>query len=207
MSEEIKKAEDVKVTVIQGEKAIDKIITEHVGFSMIAGAIPIPLLDIVAVSAIQLDMIRQIAKKYEIDFDDEIGKTLVSSIISTTIGTSIGRAGASVVKVIPGIGTILGIGSQVVLSGITTFAVGHIFNNHFSNHQSLKDFNLDGVKEAFEDLLKKGKDFVDDLQKKQEKSKNEVKKETAVIIRKMAENGIIKQKDSEKIIKELEKEE
>lgn len=33
---------------------------------MIAGAIPIPLLDIVAVSAIQLDMIRQIAKNMKL---------------------------------------------------------------------------------------------------------------------------------------------
>ena len=66
MKEEIKKAEGVKVTVIQGEKDIEKIITDHVGFSMIAGAIPIPVLDILAVSAIQLDMIRQLAKKYEI---------------------------------------------------------------------------------------------------------------------------------------------
>ena len=109
-------------------------------------------------------------------------------------------------KAIPGIGTILGIGSQVVLSGITTYAVGHIFNDHFSNHQPLKDFNLNNVKDLFDDLLKKGKDFVDDLQKKSESSQKDIKKETAIIIKKMTENGIIKEKDSQKILNELEKE-
>jgi uncharacterized protein (DUF697 family) len=201
-----KKAENVTVTVIKPEKDVEKIIYDHVGFSMIAGAIPIPVLDLLAVSAIQLDMIRQLAKKYEIDFDDEIGKSLVSSILSSTIGTSLGRAGASAVKAIPGIGTLLGIGSQVAVSGITTFAVGHLFYNHFSNNQPLKDFNFDTVKVAFDDLLKKGKEFVDDIQKKAKPVEKELKKETAIVIRKMTENGIIKQNDSIKILKAIEEE-
>ncbi len=200
-----KKAEDVKVTVIKSEKETDKIIADHVGFGMIAGAIPIPVLDIVAVSAIQLDMIKQLAKKYEIDFDDEIGKSLVTSILGSAVGTSLGRAGASAVKAIPGIGTVLGIGSQVVISGITTFAIGHIFNNHFSNHQPLEEFNFNDVKNAFDELMKKGQEFVDDLQRKMKPTETEIKRETAIIIRKMTENGVIKEKDSEKILRAIEK--
>jgi len=57
-----KKAENVTVTIIKAEKDVEKIIYDHVGFSMIAGAIPIPVLDLLAVSAIQFDMIRQLAK-------------------------------------------------------------------------------------------------------------------------------------------------
>ena len=204
MDEITKKAEDVKVTVIKKEKNIEKLISEHVGFSMVAGAIPIPVLDVLAVSAIQIDMLKQMAKIYEIDFDDEIGKSLVSSIVGSTIGTSIGRLGASAVKAIPGIGTILGIGSQVALAGVTTFAIGNVYNDHFSNHQPLKDFNLNNIKDAFDDFLKKGKEFVDDIQKKQKPLEKELKKETAIIIRKMADGGIINLKDGEKILKAIE---
>ena len=152
MNNEMKKAEDVKVTIIPKEKEIDQIITDHVLFSMAAGAIPIPVLDILAVSAIQLDMLKQLAKKYDVSFDDEAGKSIVSSLLGTTLGTTIGRTGASVVKAIPGLGTILGIGSQAVLSGITTFAIGYLFNQHFGNHKPLQDFKIEDVKEYFNEI-------------------------------------------------------
>lgn len=50
------------------EKSVDQIINEHVGFSMAVGAIPLPVLDFTAVTAIQIDLIRQLAKKHEVDF-------------------------------------------------------------------------------------------------------------------------------------------
>lgn len=203
MEKQMKSAEDVKVTVIQKEKESDQIINEHVGFSLLAGAIPVPLLDIAAVTAIQVDMLRQLAKKYEIDFQDEAGKSIVTSIIGTTFGTSIGRAGASVVKAIPGIGTILGITTQAALSGVTTFAIGHVFHNHFRNHKPLNEFRFEDIRQTYEDLLKKGKEFVDGFQKKKDSEKQDMKEQTAVVLRNMAEKGVIKKSDAEKIIKAM----
>ena len=46
---------------------VQEIIQNHIVFSMIAGAIPLPLADIAAVTAIQLDMIKQIAKHRSVD--------------------------------------------------------------------------------------------------------------------------------------------
>ncbi len=203
MSTEMKRPEEVKVTVIPKEKEIDQVITDHVLFSMAAGAIPLPVLDILAVSAIQLDMLKQLARKYEIVFDDEAGKSIVTSLLGSTIGTTIGRAGASAVKAIPGIGTILGIGSQVALAGVTTFAIGQLFNQHFGNHKPLADFNLEDVKDYFEELMRKGKEFVDNLQKNAKHNAQDMKEETALVLRKMSDNGVISPTDFEKIIKAM----
>ncbi|MBN1241230.1 MAG: DUF697 domain-containing protein [Spirochaetales bacterium] len=203
MENVIRKADDVEVTVIKGERDTDKIIADHVGFSLLAGAIPVPLLDIAAVSAIQVDMLRQLARKHEVSFDEEAGKSVVSAILGSALGTAIGRAGASAVKAIPGIGTLLGIASQVALSGITTFAIGHLFNAHFSDRRPLSDFRIEDVKEVFEDLLRKGKDFVDSFQKKASKDAADVREETAVVLRNMADKGVLKREDCERIIKAL----
>ena len=92
---------------------IDDIVKSHVIFSMTAGAIPIPVADIAAVTAIQVDMIRQIAKEYNVPFDENIGKSIASSLA----GASLARIGASAVKSIPAVGTLLGVGTQVLLSG------------------------------------------------------------------------------------------
>lgn len=54
----------------------EMIIKNHMVWSMGAGFIPIPLLDFAAITYIQLDMIRQLAKIYEIDFKETEGKQL-----------------------------------------------------------------------------------------------------------------------------------
>ena len=40
---------------------------------MIAGAIPVPLVDIAAVTAIQLDLIKELADHYDVDYSRERG--------------------------------------------------------------------------------------------------------------------------------------
>lgn len=205
MEPDPKANEKLKITVIPNEKEVDQIITDHVVFSMVAGAIPLPILDIAAITAVQLDMLKQLAKKYEINFDDEIGKSLVTSIFTASVGANIGRAGASAVKAIPGVGTILGIGSQIVLAGATTFAIGHVFNMHFKGANPLESFNFESMKHMFDEFLKKGQEFAEGLKKKGEATSEEMKEQTALILRSMAEKGILKKEDAEKLEKELRK--
>jgi len=145
----------------ENKKNIDDIISNHVIFAMTAGAIPIPVADIVAVSAIQYDMIRQIAEFYKVDYDSNKGKALASSLAGATVS----RIGASALKAIPGVGTLLGIGSQMVMAGATTYALGMLFDSHFSTGKSLDNINFDSVKEQYKDLLTKGREYAKDLKK------------------------------------------
>jgi uncharacterized protein (DUF697 family) len=139
----------------------EDIISKHVIFAMTAGAIPVPVADIVAVSAIQYDMIRQLAAFYNVNYDADKGKTLASSLAGATVS----RIGASALKAIPGVGTLLGIGSQVVMAGATTYALGKLFDSYFSGGKGLDNINLDSAKKQYNDLLSKGKEYVKDLKK------------------------------------------
>jgi uncharacterized protein (DUF697 family) len=86
-------------------KHADTIIRNHVIWSMGAGLIPVLIADIFAVSALQLDMIRQLCKVYDVDFSETQGKAIVTSLTSSTLA----RIGAgSLVKLIPGVGSLLG---------------------------------------------------------------------------------------------------
>ena len=143
------------------KKNPEDIITTHIIFAMTAGAIPIPVADIVAVTAIQYDMIKQIAEFYKVNYDDNKGKTLASSIAGATVS----RIGASALKAIPGVGTLLGVGSQVIMSGATTYALGKLFDSHFSCGKGLDSINLDSAKRQYNELLDKGKEYAKDLKK------------------------------------------
>lgn len=145
----------------KSRKNIDDIISNHVIFAMTAGAIPVPVADIVAVSAIQYDMIKQIADFHEADYDANKGKSLASALGGATFS----RIGASAVKAIPGVGTLLGIGSQMVMAGATTYALGRLFDSHFSGSKNLDNVNLETVKEQYKELLSKGKEYARDLKK------------------------------------------
>lgn len=148
-------------------EAVEKIIRQHVAFGMAAGAIPIPIVDIAAITAIQMDMLRQLANRYSVDFNEERGKSLVSAILGATVGSMLGKFGASAVKAVPGIGTALGIGSQVIFAGASTYSLGKVFQNHFEADGTLFDVDLESMQKKFTDFFKQGKDVASEMQRKQ----------------------------------------
>ncbi len=142
-------------------KNVENIITTHVVFAMTAGAIPLPVADIVAVTAIQYDLIKQIADFHNVRYDENSGKALASSLA----GAAVSRLGASAIKSIPGIGTLLGIGSQMIMAGATTYALGKIFDSIFEKGGDLEGVNAESLREQYREFLAKGKDFARGLRK------------------------------------------
>jgi len=177
-------------------ETIDEIIKKHVIFSMTAGAIPIPLVDIAAVTAIQLDLIKDIAELYDVPYDKNQGKSIASALA----GASFARFGASIVKSIPGIGTLAGLASQVVLSGASTYALGKIFESHFSADGDLFTLETDAVKQKYKEFLKKGKDFASGLRKEGD---GEDVLATIEKLQGLKESGAISEEEFQKTKKEL----
>lgn len=141
------------------------IIRSHVLWAMGGGLIPIPLVDFAAVTAIQLEMLQQLTELYGVNYSKSNGKAFVSALTGTTVA----RLGASFLKALPGIGTVLGGASMSITSGASTYAVGQVAIDHFANSGDLSDFVEDGLKKAYEDAFQKGKSYVSDL----EDNKNE----------------------------------
>lgn len=124
-------------------------------WSMGAGFIPFPLADLFTVGAIQLDLIRQLCKIYEIDFKEEEGKAIVTSLTSSMIA----KIGArTAIKLIPGIGTIIGGVTMSVLSGASTYAVGKAFQTHFEKGGTILDIDLNRLKKVYQEKFEKGKE-------------------------------------------------
>ena len=148
------------------------VIRQYVMWSMGAGLIPFPLADLFSVGAVQLKMIRQLCKIYEIDFKEKEGKAVITSLASSTIA----KIGArTAVKLIPGIGTIVGGVTMSVLSGASTYAVGQAFRNHFEKGGTILDIDLSKLKKVYNEKFEKGKEEVRRYQeemKEQEASGN-----------------------------------
>jgi uncharacterized protein (DUF697 family) len=138
-----------------------EVIRNHVGFAMGAALIPFPGADLVAVSAVQLNMLRQLAKLYNTGFVDTLGKNIISAVV----GGSAARLGASLIKAIPGVGTVIGELSMPVLSGASTYALGKVVANHFHTGGTLEDIDLRGAKKVYETEIESGKSVADEISK------------------------------------------
>ncbi len=165
---------DKKIT--DSQDSANSIIKNHMIWSMGAGFIPVPIADFFAVSAIQLDMIRQLCKLYEIDFKETEGKAVITSLT----GAGIARLGARAIKFIPGVGSVLGGVTLAVLSGGSTYALGEVFKKHFETGGTFLDFDPSRLKKYYDEKFEKGKEMARDIKKKQDKNEDPFTKEAVV---------------------------
>ncbi len=147
----------------RGQSA-DSVIKNHMIWSMGAGFIPVPIADFFAVGAIQLDMIRQLCKLYEVDFKQTEGKAVITALT----GSGLARLGARAVKFIPGVGSVLGGVTMAILSGASTYALGEVFKKHFETGGTFLDFDPERLKKFYNEKFEKGKEVAEELRKKQE---------------------------------------
>ena len=160
----------------------NEIIKNHVGFSLGAALVPFPGADLLAVSAVQLNMLRQLAKLYYVPFFDTLGKNVVSAIA----GGGVARLGASLVKAIPGVGTVIGEMSMPVLSGASTYALGKVVANHFQKGGTLEDLDFKTAKQEYTDEMDTGKKVADEVRQDTSAPKSD-SDETIDKLRKLAE--------------------
>ncbi len=165
---------DSKITALAKAQPIIK---RHVLFSMGAGFIPIPIVDIAAVTAIQLDMLRQLCKLYDQDYNDSSGKAFVGTIAGNTLSRIAAHTVGSVFKAVPIIGTALGGATVSAFSGATTYAIGQVVAQHFASGGSINEFDAEELREFYQEQFQKGKDIVEDWADKAEDIKEDVEEE------------------------------
>ncbi len=123
-----------------------------------SGAIPIPLIDIGATTTLQVNMLKELCTLHEVPFDEQIGRGLIVSLLSNA-GK---RMGSSMLKGIPVIGSIVGGFSNSLLSGVSTYALGHAFLKYVSVTaplNGLKDIDAGLFSKFYKEMLKKASSF------------------------------------------------
>ncbi len=186
-------------------KNTEDIIKTHVLWALGGGLIPFPIVDFVAVTAIQLEMTQQLCAHYGISYEKRQGKSLVSALV----GTSLASIGASFVKAIPGVGSLLGGVSMSVLSGASTYALGSVLDVHFSNGGSLDDLSVDDFKNLYKQKVEEGKQKAKEWKKEdeaQKKSGNLTREQLLDELRKLEklkENSLVSDSEYDRMRQEL----
>jgi uncharacterized protein (DUF697 family) len=147
-----------ETTELSQKELAGKLTGRFVLWSMGGSLIPIPFIDLATVIGVQIKLISEMSKIYEVPFE----KNRIKGIVAPLIG-SIGIAPAgtmffgSLTKFIPGIGHLVSALSFPVVIGAITYATGRVFISHFESGGTLLNFNTEEAKESFKEHFEEGK--------------------------------------------------
>ena len=154
------------------EEVVDAIIRKRVYGAIGIGFVPVPLVDFLGLTALQIELIHALAKAHGVEFKKERVKSIISSLCGGFLTTASVPLAASLLKSIPVIGFTAGAATISIMGGATTYALGWVFDRHFRKGGNLIDFNAEEAKTYFKEKVEEGKNLVGKLKKK-------VKKEAA----------------------------
>jgi uncharacterized protein (DUF697 family) len=149
------------------EERLEKLSKHHILASMGVGLVPVPIVDVVALMGVQLNMIRKMAAEYDIPFRQDVGKSIITSLMGGFLPVTLGCAIASIIKFIPLIGQTTGAVTMPVVSGASTYAIYRVFVQHFESGGTFLDLDPSKVKSYFSEQFTKGKKFAMDLKRKE----------------------------------------
>jgi uncharacterized protein (DUF697 family) len=123
------------------ETVASKLVDRFAMWSGVAGLVPLPIVDIVAVGGLQVQMLRRLSQIYGIEFSENRGKALIAALAGTMIPVTSGLGAASALKFVPVVGLLASVFVMPALSAGATYAIGKAFVQHFESGGTLLDFN------------------------------------------------------------------
>ena len=135
--------------------AADNTIKYYCFWSFSTALIPVPLVDLAAMSAIQTKMISELSELYDVPFSQGLAKKAIAALVASASSSSF----ASLIKLVPGIGY-FGLAIPLATLNVSyTYAVGKIFAQHFQSGADLASFDPDAQKTNFKEKLEEGKEY------------------------------------------------
>lgn len=143
----------VKITSDRETRAM-KIVKTWSQWSIAAGIVPVPLMDIALVSGIQVKMIYDLCQVYNIPFEKKSALAVASGLVGGSFSAGVARTiGEMALKSIPYVEQVL----QPTLSFATTYSMGYVFVKHFENSGTLMNFDASKMNIYFHEQFEKSK--------------------------------------------------
>jgi uncharacterized protein (DUF697 family) len=157
---------EVQGTYVTPTEASAKIVKNYVWWSLGAGLIPFPLVDMAAVAGVQLKMVADISSEYHVKFSENRARIIIVTLLGSLVPSGLaGGFVGSLLKALPLVGTFAGTISMSLFSGATTYAIGQVFIRHFELGGTLLDCDVNKMKAYFEEQFEVGKKKAEQVKK------------------------------------------
>jgi uncharacterized protein (DUF697 family) len=158
-------SESKDLTPAEREAWTQEVIKKYAYGSMAVALIPLPLVDLVALTGIQIKLIDRLATFYGVPFSRERTKNIIASLAGASVPLGLTRAVGSILKVVPLIGLSAAVVFQSGLSAASTYALGMIFVRHFELGGTFLTFDTKNAKSDYDEQIEKGKAVAEELKR------------------------------------------
>jgi uncharacterized protein (DUF697 family) len=119
-----------------------EIVKRNILWSAGAGLLPIPWVELVAITVVELKLVKELADLYGTPFRKDLAKASIASLIGGLGSVAIGKALAvSSLRLIPVLGPVVVATSLSAVAAGVTYAIGKVFISHFEAGGTLLDFD------------------------------------------------------------------
>ena len=151
-SQNTENVDDLGSESIGEEATPDDVIYKHALFAAGAGFIPVPLVDLASISAVQYKMIKSLAAYYpHVEFSEKKAQSLLASMLGGISAWELGLFAKVFMRWIPVVGPIVGGTATSAFAFGSTQIIGQIFNEHFlsGGDLSLEELSIKKMRETF----------------------------------------------------------
>jgi uncharacterized protein (DUF697 family) len=132
------------------------IVHTYMGWSAGASFLPFPIVDLLAVTAVQIKMVADLARLYETKFSRSVAQATIAGLLGSLVPAGIARGSSSLLKAVPGVGTALGMIAAPAFTTAYTYAVGRVFIQHFEAGGNVLNFNPEAMRDHFRQEFEAG---------------------------------------------------
>jgi len=141
-------------TSVEGAMGIVK---RNMLWSAGAGVLPIPMVEFIAITTIQIKLIKELSEYYDVPFRKDLAKSSVIALLSSLGGVVIGKALAtSSLRAVPVVGPLVATLSLPAISAAVSYAIGRVFVSHYEMGGTLLDFDPAAVRDYFKEMFDEG---------------------------------------------------
>ncbi|GAB6040750.1 hypothetical protein JCM17961_14240 [Endothiovibrio diazotrophicus] len=142
-----------------------EIINNHSMWGASMGLIPFPMVDMAAITAVQVKMIHNLSHLYEVEFRKDLAKSLIGALLGGGVPYFLTTRGlGSLAKSIPFVGQFMGIAVMPALAGACSLALGRVFAQHYEAGGTLLDFDAEKMREHFKKEFEAAKSETEEAQ-------------------------------------------
>ena len=118
-----------------------EIVRWSAGYAAGASIIPLPFLDMASLMAVQVTMVRRLAKLHDVSLDRTDARTLLLNALGSVVPPGVTATGIPLaLKAVPGIGIFLGGLVAPASAAAVTLALGAHFNRRFAEEAASRNY-------------------------------------------------------------------
>ncbi|MBF0290222.1 MAG: DUF697 domain-containing protein, partial [SAR324 cluster bacterium] len=141
------------------------IVTNYMLLSMGVSIVPLPVFDTIALGAVQIKMIKALAKLYGVPYSEQKSRAYTGSLLGAVLPISVYGSLGSLVKFVPVVGSVAGAILMPTTAAACSYALGKVFIQHFELGGTLLDFEPETTKAYLTELFTEGKQLVKNYNK------------------------------------------